>query len=146
MALSDELDRLGHGIEKRVTIPGIMRGKGRPRFGNGHTYTDAKTASAETWVKSCAIDQCGTPRIPGPLSVVIDVGVPVPKSWSKRDRARALAGGMCPTTKPDIDNCVKLIADALNDILWKDDSQIVSLTARKRYVEDAATTLRVWQV
>jgi len=41
-----------------------------------------------------------------------------------------------PTTKPDISNCVKLIEDALNELVWKDDSQICSLRAYKRYTED----------
>lgn len=145
-SLSDEIAMLGHGIEKRITIPGVMRGKGRPRFGNGRTYTDAKTVNAETWIKACAVEQLGTPLMVGPLYVVVDIGVPYVKSWPKRTKARAMAQLLWPTSKPDIDNCVKLIADALNGILWHDDSQIVSLAVHKRYVENPVTTVRAWQV
>lgn len=41
-----------------------------------------------------------------------------------------------PTTKPDLSNCVKLIEDALNELIWKDDSQICNLKVYKRYTED----------
>lgn len=40
-----------------------------------------------------------------------------------------------PTTKPDLDKLVRCVADAITDAgLWKDDSQVVSLKAAKRYV------------
>lgn len=35
--------------------------------------------------------------------------------------------------KPDLDNLVKGIKDAMKGIIWKDDSMVVSLTARKVY-------------
>lgn len=47
------------------------------------------------------------------------------------------------TARPDIDNLVKAVTDALNGILWKDDSQIVSLSAEKRYGESGRITLLV---
>lgn len=59
--------------------------------------------------------------------------LPVPKSWSKRKQADALAGQLMPTTKPDLDNCVKAIFDAVNGIVWTDDVQVVGLRVRKVY-------------
>jgi Holliday junction resolvase RusA-like endonuclease len=41
-----------------------------------------------------------------------------------------------PTVKPDLSNCVKLIEDALNELVWKDDSQICNLRVYKRYTHD----------
>ena len=38
---------------------------------------------------------------------------------------------MYKTTRPDIDNIQKACFDALNGLLFKDDSQIVSVTATK---------------
>lgn len=35
--------------------------------------------------------------------------------------------------KKDISNCLKLELDALNQLLWKDDSQVVELVIHKRY-------------
>ena len=37
------------------------------------------------------------------------------------------------TRKPDIDNLVKSFLDAATGILWRDDTQIVSISARKDY-------------
>lgn len=133
-----------------VSIPGEMRGKGRPRFssfgGRPRAYTDAKTVSAENWVKSCGVDAMkGSAPILGPIDVHILIDVPIPASWSKKKRAEALAGQIMPTGKPDLDNSVKLICDALNRIVWEDDSQIVAMRAGKRYAAEASTALKVEQ-
>lgn len=131
----------------RITIPGEMRGKGRPRFARRgsfvRAYTDERTATAETWIKACAVDQAGAVPIEAPVSVDIAIAVPVPASWSKRKREHALAGTLMPTGKPDLDNCIKLIADALNGIVWRDDKQIVRIAASKRYAVVAETVLQV---
>lgn len=129
--------------EHTLTIPGVARGKGRPKFGNGRTYTDSKTMNAEAWVKACAINQLGHLCLEGALAVSITIHVPVPASWSKSKREAALSGVARPTGRPDIDNNVKLAFDALNGILWKDDAQIVRLTASKVYGTHPETTLTV---
>jgi Holliday junction resolvase RusA-like endonuclease len=131
----------------KITIPGEMRGKGRPKFttrgGFARAYTDAKTASAETWVKACAIEQVGQPLLDGPLSVAIAVGVSIPPSWPKKRQASALAGALRPTGKPDFDNIAKLICDALNKIVWVDDSQITEVSFSKSYSAVPQTILIV---
>jgi Holliday junction resolvase RusA-like endonuclease len=133
-----------------IVIPGEMRGKGRPRFssfgGRPRAYTDEKTATAENWVKCCGRDAMAGAPLDGPVTVGVEIAVEVPQSWSKRKRADALAGGLWPTSKPDLDNCVKLIADALNGIVWRDDKQIVRMVVGKRYAETAQTVLTVAEV
>ena len=42
-------------------------------------------------------------------------------------------GVIPPTKKPDADNVVKIICDALNDVAWADDAQITVLHFEKRY-------------
>jgi len=37
------------------------------------------------------------------------------------------------TKRPDLDNLIKSVKDALTGIIWKDDSQIVKLRAEKRF-------------
>ena len=58
--------------------------------------------------------------------------MPIPKSWSKTKQQDALMHRVRPTTKPDADNVLKQL-DALNEVCWRDDSQIVEATVRKFY-------------
>lgn len=41
-----------------------------------------------------------------------------------------------PISKPDLSNCIKLVEDALNELIWRDDAQIVNLRVFKRFTED----------
>jgi Holliday junction resolvase RusA-like endonuclease len=40
------------------------------------------------------------------------------------------------TKRPDLDNLVKSVKDALTGVIWKDDAQIIRLTAEKRYGQE----------
>lgn len=130
-----------------ITIPGAARAKQRARVAIrgrfASAYTPKETVNAEAWVKHCAVEQAGQPCLEGPLSLAVEIVVGVADSWSKRKRAAALDGAVFPTGKPDIDNCFKLLADALNGVIWRDDAQIVSLMVTKRYGRAPCTTLRV---
>ena len=133
-----------------IRIPGEMRGKGRPKFstrgGFARAYTPAATVNMEAWVKHCAVEQIGTAPLLGAVSLHMEIGVPVPASWSKKKRAEALALAIYPTSKPDLDNCIKLVGDALNGIVWADDKQIVRCSCVKRYAETAQTVITVAEV
>ncbi|MBP6018783.1 MAG: RusA family crossover junction endodeoxyribonuclease [Burkholderiaceae bacterium] len=120
------------------TVPGKPVGKGRPRAakrGNHiQLYTPENTVNYESTVALVASQaMAGRSPIEGPVEVVMRLVVPVPKSWSKKKQQDALDGRLLPTTKPDKDNVVKAIFDAMNDIVWRDDVQVVDLTSRKRY-------------
>ena len=47
------------------------------------------------------------------------------------------------TSKPDVDNLLKFVMDALNKVFWKDDSQVVSVIAQKRYDEKPRTIIQI---
>lgn len=127
----------------RITIPGLLRAKGRPRFGNGRTFTDAKTVQAEKHIQRHAIEQIGKPCLTGPLHVSLTISIAPPPSWSRKKTADALAGRILPTSRPDIDNQMKTAADALNGIAWKDDAQIVDATLSRRYGPESVTVIEV---
>ena len=55
-----------------------------------------------------------------------------PASTSKARKER-LTKGEYKLTKPDLDNVLKSILDGLNGVAFKDDSQVVSIKAEKRY-------------
>lgn len=54
-----------------------------------------------------------------------------------------MGGVIFPTGAPDADNLAKTCGDALDGVMWKRDSQIVSLSVTKRYGRAPCTTLRV---
>lgn len=120
------------------TVPGRPVGKGRPRAaqrGKHITlYTPAKTANYESTVALAASEaMAGRAPLEGPVEVVMQMVLPIPKSWSKRKQQDALDGRLLPTTKPDKDNVIKAVFDAMNNIVWRDDVQVADLTSRKRY-------------
>lgn len=48
--------------------------------------------------------------------------------------------------KGDCDNFFKSVADAANEIIWNDDSQIVCMTATKQWADDDSITLVVTEL
>lgn len=121
-------------------VPGVPIGKGRARVstigGRARMYTPAKTVSYEALVShEAGVAMAGQPLILGSVWAWLEISVPIPASWSKKKQRAALAGKVKPTGKPDIDNTCKVIFDGINQVVWKDDSQVVSLTAIKRYAE-----------
>lgn len=127
-------------------VPGTPVGKGRPRAarrGAGVVmFTPEKTADYESLVAATAAAalaggmRIGTSQLlDGPLAAMLEMQFPVPSSWSKAKRARALAGVEWHTSKPDADNVAKAVLDACNGVVFRDDSQIVMLTATKGFSE-----------
>lgn len=45
----------------------------------------------------------------------------------------AIKGEIRPTSKPDLDNYVKGILDAINTVIVKDDSRVIGINAIKIY-------------
>ncbi|WP_153905122.1 RusA family crossover junction endodeoxyribonuclease, partial [Acinetobacter baumannii] len=79
----------------------------------------------------------------GPLLLKIGIYRSIPKSFSKKKTVQAEAREIRPTSKPDVDNYVKGIKDALNKVIWKDDSQIVSIVAEKFYSQKPRIEVKV---
>jgi len=130
------------------TVPGAPVGKGRPRIikiaGHSRMKTPEKTANYESLVALAAHRaMAGHPMLLGPCDVTLRIIVPVPASWSQKKQRAALAGTVKPTTKPDIDNVEKVIFDALNGVLWKDDVQVVDVLKSKRYGLQPGVTVKV---
>lgn len=82
----------------------------------------------------------------GPVQAIISFYYPIPKSWSKKDQEKARSGEIVPTVKPDLDNCVKGVYDALNKIAWKDDNLVIATTARKYYSDKPRIEIMIEEV
>ena len=116
-------------------VPGEPKGKGRPRMTrSGHTYTPKDTEVYENLVRHSFLGRYDdfTP-IEGSLTVYINAVYSIPKSASKKKRQQMLNREIRPTKKPDVDNITKAILDSLNQITYRDDSQVTSLIVTKEY-------------
>ena len=111
--------------------------KGRARMmKSGRAYTPGKTRHAEARMQmQVAHEWAGTP-LSGPLHVVMVVNLLKPASAPKKRESY-------PTRRPDLDNFLKTL-DALNGIAWADDSQILSITASKRYSTKQGIGIRIY--
>lgn len=121
--------------ELEFTVPGKARGKGRPRVTRaGVTYTPAETVNAEAFVKLRAANAlAGRPMLEGALRMTVRIVVEPPQKPTKARRAAIEAGIERPTARPDLDNCVKLVADSLNGIAYHDDAAIAELHVYRSY-------------
>lgn len=133
------------------TVPGEPQGKGRARVGRiggqARMFTPAKTAAYEGLIALAARQAMGPlPLMLGPVHVEVEAVCSVPRSWSKRKQAQALAGEVRPTGKPDADNVLKAVCDGMNGVVFKDDSQAVSVALAKRYGETPRLRVMVAEV
>lgn len=130
------------------TVYGEPVGKGRPRFVRRgsftQTYTPAKTKTYEDEIRYMARAAMGASEpLETPVTVAIYIRVEIPKSFSKQKRKDALANIIKPTKKPDLDNIAKCFLDAMNEVVYLDDKQVVNLHVTKVYSEIGAVDVMV---
>lgn len=130
-------------------IEGKPAGKGRPRFkrmGNFvQTYTPEKTAAYEKLVR-LRFQNAGGVITEKPVRIKIVACFAPPKSARKKQKAEMLANRILPAKKPDCDNIAKIILDALNQIAYKDDSQVVELSVKKKYASEAKVSVHIEEI
>jgi len=127
-----------HSAVVAFVVPGAAVGKGRPKFARRGAfvtaYSDKKTVSYENLVRIYASEAVGNrPPLEGPVRLTLKISVLPPSSWSKKKISDALLGLVRPTTKPDIDNIMKAICDAMNEIVYVDDKQVCDVWVSKHY-------------
>ena len=121
-------------MKKRIsfTIEGEPTGKGRPRHGKYKTYTPHKTKAVENNIAYFYKVNVGH-YFDGYVKLKLDLYYSIAKSDSKKKKLMKLNNELRPNKKPDADNVIKLVADALNEVAYKDDTQIIELECRKFY-------------
>ena len=127
-------------MKAKFTVLGEPQGKGRPRTvrlktGASHTYTDDKTVLYENLIVTEYRQQCRKAKFPDNemLDMRIIAYYAIPASASKKKQRQMESGEIRPIKKPDLDNVVKVVADALNAVAYRDDTQIVDCQIRKFY-------------
>lgn len=122
-------------------VPGKPQGKARARTfyseeARKHmSYTPDGTLLYENLIKTMYMKEA--------QGVMYEKGTPVvlhivarylpTKSTSKQSLRQMLDGKIFPLKKPDMDNIIKVVADALNGVAYHDDTQIMMVCAKKVY-------------
>lgn len=91
------------------------------------THDSAKTKPWRQAIVDAALAQLdGHPPIEDPVHLTVRFYLPRPKSAPKRV--------VWPAKRPDLDKLVRAVCDALTAAgIWRDDSQVVTLTASKAF-------------
>lgn len=111
-------------------------GKARPRMNTrtGRAYTPTNTKLYEYSLRQWFIREYPYfVPIESRVKVTIIDYFGIPKSTSKKKTAEMLAGNISPTKKPDADNIIKIVLDAMNNFTFKDDTQVTKLEIEKKY-------------
>lgn len=134
----------------KFTIPGAPQGKARartvynPKIKRSVSYTPDNTVLYENLVKTRYLEVTDKKYDnKEALHVSVTALYEPPKSTSKKRRALMLAGYEKPCKKPDIDNIAKVVLDALNDVAYGDDTQVVSLCMAKKYAESPRVEVEI---
>ncbi|WP_054948960.1 RusA family crossover junction endodeoxyribonuclease [Numidum massiliense] len=121
--------------------------QGRPRAttvnGRVRMYDPPKSRNYKEYLRFLAAEHAPDKLLEGPLAMDLRVYRRIPKSFSKKKKAAAIAGELRPVTKPDADNYLKSVKDALNGVIWRDDSQVVNVSVGKWYGEKPRVEIRI---
>lgn len=144
--------------EIKFIILGEPQGKGRPRFVTrynpitqksfGQAHTPDKTIVYENLVRTEYCLQCGEFKFKDDamldMRIVAYYGIPKSKPNKMKEKMRNKL--IRPIKKPDMDNVVKVIADSLNQVAYKDDTQIVDQMCRKFYSDNPRVEVTIKEV
>lgn len=136
--------------EFEYEVETIPKAKARPRFKRigkfVQTYTPKTTQEYEKLIAEQYLLQGGTVFEYPYLEMSVIAYFPIPKSTRKSDRLLLETGYVPYDKKPDADNLVKAIADALNGIAYVDDKQICSLKVKKFYGVRGLVKIRIKEI
>lgn len=113
--------------------------KARPRFRRTphgvSTYNTKETDDFEHLIAMSSVSQMrGKKRFEGAIGVTIVFELLRPKTYPKREY---------PTSRPDLDNYIKGVLDGMNEVVFRDDAQIIHLIASKIYADKPGIVVTV---
>ena len=131
--------------EVRFVVLGEPQGKARARTvknaytGQTMSYTPEKTVLYENLIKMEYQAQCG--------GVFFGNGDPVGiKIMCRFKEPKAKKKPRWPCKKPDADNILKAVCDALNGVAWYDDTQVVLANIQKTWAkEQPMIEVQIWE-
>lgn len=115
------------------------KGGGKPRA----AIVDDAQKAGKPWrvsVQAAALEaRAGRPLLEGALEVEVTFVMPRPRGhFDRYGRVRTGKLTAFPIVRPDVDKLSRALLDACSkSILWRDDAQVVTKIARKRYENGA---------
>lgn len=117
---------------------GSKRAFSHPTTGRIVVVDDAK--GSRSWKDTVAAEahqtMAGREPLTGPLELGVWIELPRPKGHYGSGRNAGTVRASAPTfpaVKPDATKLLRAIEDACNQVVWRDDAQIVTQIVRKRY-------------
>lgn len=135
----------------KLKVLGEPKGKQRPRLckirGRSIVYTPKQTTEYEQKIRA-GYKRLMSEKFPKgiPLEINITALFSIPKKFNKEQKQQALNGEILPTKKPDSDNIIKIILDALNDTAYFDDSQVCGINFFKKYGETPQIIIEIKEI
>lgn len=124
-------------------VTGIPKAQPRVKaFRRGNHAGVYTPDSAESWkqaVRREAVANAPESLMAHSVRVELDFFLPRPKVHHKRDGSVKANSPIWHCKKPDLDNLIKAVTDAITDTqrVWLDDSQICTVSATKTYALNA---------
>jgi len=126
------------------TLEGIPVAQKRVRFTRNVYKPNALEKELAQW---CFKEQFKDSILKGePLSVDITYYLPFPKTMSKKEKEKRLNNCLRHFIRPDIDNLLKFTLDAMQGIIFENDSQITEIYASKYYSETPRTVITIREI
>lgn len=115
-------------MDHRTFVVGtpVPQGSKRGFLVNGRIVLVEASKNLPQWRKTVTASLVGMPPVEGAAEVVLGFYMPKPKS-NKDDH---------PIRRPDVDKLIRAVLDGMTDAgIFKDDSQVVSISARKLWAK-----------
>lgn len=121
----------------------------RMRNGQTRAYNSEKSVVYKRIVKAAALSEMNKQQLTmtdRPLAMRLTFVFTPPKSYTKKKLEAVKSGELRYTKKPDLDNLAKSILDALNGTVYRDDSQIITLSINKEYGHTDHVAVKITQL
>jgi Holliday junction resolvase RusA-like endonuclease len=135
-----------------ILIYRIVLGEPKPqarhrhfRRGNFSGSYDPSSEKKNTFA-SILHDEAPKELLDGPMLLELNFYMSRPKNHFKINKSGTLLKDSAPewhTGRPDIDNLIKFVQDALNGVYYRDDATICQVIARKLYSEKPRTEITI---
>jgi Holliday junction resolvase RusA-like endonuclease len=116
-----------------IVVLGEPIAQARPCFGNGRVYDPKRSSDYKKYINLIAKSHHVERVMLGAVKMRLEVYKKTPSNYGKIRTKQAENKEIRPKGRPDIDNYLKSVQDALNGFIYADDSQIVDVIASKYY-------------